>query len=370
MLQLAELRSRCNALAEQFQSLWGRLDLPSREARLQEIETLISSPEAWADQEKLTPVLREKSRVEAEVARYRELKASYDDMEECLGMISGEDDEFLEMLDEQSAQLEKLLQETEMTVLLGGEADRLDALLDIHPGAGGTEAQDWAEMLERMYLRWAELHHFKTEIVDYLPGDEAGIKSVTIRIQGDNAYGLLQGEKGIHRLIRISPYDASGRRHTSFASVDLIPDAGEILTVDIKESDLRIDVYRSSGAGGQHVNKTESAVRITHLPTGIVAQCQNQRSQQSNRESAMRVLRARLYAYEQSKRDAARQADYAGKDAIAFGSQIRTYTLQPYRLVKDHRTGCECGDVDAVLNGEIDAFLRDYLLYRHTRTQR
>jgi len=222
-------------------------------------------------------------------------------------------------------------------------------------------------MLERMYLRWAEAHGFKSEIVDLLPGDEAGIKSVTMRIQGDNAYGLLKGEKGVHRLIRISPFDASGRRQTSFVSVDLIPDAGEIQGIEIKESDLRIDVYRASGAGGQHVNKTESAVRITHIPTGIVAQCQNQRSQQSNRDSAMRVLKARLFAYEQSKRDAARQADYAGKDAIAFGSQIRTYTLQPYRLVKDHRSGCESGDVESVLNGGIDSFLRDYLLHSHKR---
>lgn len=191
-----------------------------------------------------------------------------------------------------------------------------------------------------------------------------GHQSVTMRIEGENAYGLLQGEKGIHRLIRISPFDSSGRRHTSFASVDLLPDAGDEISIEIKESDLRIDVYRASGAGGQHVNKTESAVRITHLPTGIVAQCQNEKSQHSNRESAMRILKARLYEHERSKRDAAKQADYAGKDAIAFGSQIRTYTLQPYRLVKDHRTGSEMGDVDAVLDGRISQFLRDYLLYR------
>jgi peptide chain release factor 2 len=343
----------------------GVFDLPSREARLDEIEKFISSPDAWSDQEKLTPILKEKSRVESEVARFRELQKNYEEMEEWLGFVSEGEEEALETLNEQADILEKQLNETEMTVLLSGEADHMDALLDIHPGAGGTEAQDWAEMLQRMYLRWAEDRHFKAEIVDFLPGEEAGIKAVTIRIQGDNAYGLLQGEKGIHRLIRISPYDASGRRHTSFASVDLIPDAGEIAMIEIKESDLRIDVYRASGAGGQHVNKTESAVRITHIPTGIVAQCQNERSQQSNRESAMRVLKARLYAFEQSKRDAARQADYAGKDAIAFGSQIRTYTLQPYRLVKDHRTGCECGDVEAVLNGGIDIFLRSYLLYRH-----
>jgi peptide chain release factor 2 len=253
----------------------------------------------------------------------------------------------------------------ELSMLLGEDEDAMDALLDVHPGAGGTEAQDWAEMLLRMYLRWAERHTCTTEVLDYLPGDEAGLKSVTVRISGTHAYGLLKGEKGIHRLIRISPFDASGRRHTSFASIDVVPDAGQDITIEIKDSELRIDVYRASGAGGQHVNKTESAVRITHLPTGIVAQCQNEKSQHSNRESAMRILRARLYAFERSKINAARQAEYAGKDAIAFGSQLRTYTLQPYRLVKDHRTNTEMGDVDAVLDGRIDKLLRDYLLMRH-----
>ena len=347
----------------------GVFDLPTREARLAEIETIISRPDAWSDQEALTPVLREKSRLEGEVTRFRELKTCYEDMQEWLTLADEGEEEALESLNEQSERLEALLTETEMAILLSGEADHMNALLDIHPGAGGTEAQDWAEMLERMYLRWADEQGFKVEILDYLPGDEAGIKSVTLRIQGDNAYGLLQGEKGIHRLIRISPFDSSGRRHTSFASVDLIPDAGDEISIDIKENDLRIDVYRASGAGGQHVNRTESAVRITHLPTGIVVQCQNEKSQHSNRESAMRVLRARLYEHERSKRDALKQADYAGKDAIAFGSQIRTYTLQPYRLVKDHRTGSETGDVDGVLNGRINVFLRDYLLYRHEHTR-
>lgn len=313
----------------------------------------------------MTPILREKSRVESEISRYSELRSSYTDMADWLSLAEEGEEEALTSLEVQTNKLEKMLNATEMAVLLADEADHMSALMDIHPGAGGTEAQDWAEMLERMYVRWADEQGFKVEVLDYLPGDEAGIKSVTLRIQGDNAYGLLQGEKGIHRLIRISPFDSSGRRHTSFASVDILPDAGDEISIDIKEADLRIDVYRASGAGGQHVNKTESAVRITHLPTNIVVQCQNEKSQHSNRESAMRVLKARLYAHERSKRDAVRQADYAGKDAIAFGSQIRTYTLQPYRLVKDHRNGSETGDVDAVLNGRIGNFLRDYLLYRH-----
>ncbi len=347
----------------------GVFDLPSREARLAEIEQLISKPDAWNDQEALTPILKEKSRLENETARYHALQSAHADMLDWLELAGeGEGgDEALEALSEQADKLEELLTSTEMTILLSGEADRMNAIMDIHPGAGGTEAQDWAEMLERMYLRWADEQGFKATILDSLPGEEAGIKSVTMRIEGENAYGLLQGEKGIHRLIRISPFDSSGRRHTSFASVDLLPDAGDEISIEIKESDLRIDVYRASGAGGQHVNKTESAVRITHLPTGIVAQCQNEKSQHSNRESAMRILKARLYEHERSKRDAAKQADYAGKDAIAFGSQIRTYTLQPYRLVKDHRTGSEMGDVDAVLDGRISQFLRDYLLYRHER---
>ena len=325
----------------------------------------------------MTPVLREKSRLEKEFAAVRGLKSSHDDMLEWLSFAeeagdaangesgTAEQEEALNTLAEQIETLAEVLESMEMSMLLGSEEDGMGALLDIHPGAGGTEAQDWAEMLLRMYMRWADRHGFTTEELDYLPGDEAGLKAVTMRISGENVYGLLKGERGIHRLIRISPFDSSGRRHTSFASIDIMPDVGQDIVIDIKEADLRIDVYRASGAGGQHVNKTESAVRITHLPTGVVAQCQNEKSQHSNRDSAMRILRARLYAHERSKIDAVRQADYAGKDAIAFGSQIRTYTLQPYRLVKDHRTGTEVGDVDSVLDGHIDRFQRDYLLYRH-----
>lgn len=275
--------------------------------------------------------------------------------------------EVLEQLSGQITLLEQLLEETEVGLLLSAEEDKHPAILEVHPGAGGTEAQDWAQMLLRMYLRWADKHEFKTEYLDYLDGDEAGIKSVTLKIDGPNAYGLLKGEKGIHRLIRISPFDASGRRHTSFASVDVIPDAGEEINIDIKETDIRVDIFRSSGPGGQSVNTTSSAVRVTHIPTGITAQCQNEKSQHHNKDSAMQILRARLYEVELRKREAERQADYANKDAIAWGSQIRTYTLQPYRLVKDHRSNFEVGDVESVLDGELDALMRNHLLFQHER---
>jgi len=250
-------------------------------------------------------------------------------------------------------------------MLLSEKEDRQPAILEIHPGAGGTEAQDWAAMLLRMYLRWADKHGFTTEYLDYMDGDEAGVKSVTVRINGENVYGFLKDEKGIHRLIRISPFDSSGRRHTSFASVDVLPDAGQDISIAIDENDLRIDVFRAGGSGGQHVNKTNSAVRITHIPTGTVVQCQNEKSQHSNKDSAMSVLKARLYERELQKLADEKKNQYLGKDAINFGSQIRTYTLQPYRLVKDHRTNAEETDVDAVLGGNLDKLIRHLLLYRH-----
>ncbi len=257
--------------------------------------------------------------------------------------------------------------ETELKALFAGEEDMAPALLEIHPGAGGTEAQDWAEMLLRMYTRWAERHEFTIKTLDFLPGDEAGVKSVTLLIEGPYAYGQLKAEKGIHRLIRISPFDSSGRRHTSFASVDVYPDMGREIEIDIKEDDLRIDTFRASGPGGQKVNKTSSAIRITHLPTNIVVQCQNEKSQFRNKDTALKILRARLFELEQSKLDAEKKKAYNAKEAIGFGSQIRTYTMQPYRLVKDHRTGTESGNVDAVLDGTLDIFIRNYLLYDHEK---
>ncbi len=293
------------------------------------------------------------------------------DLDDWLEMAKEEPSaEVLGTLESQIELLRRKLEEAELRMLLSAPEDKAAAILDIHPGAGGTEAQDWAEMLLRMYRRWAEEEGFSHEVLDLLPGDEAGIKSVTLEIKGVNAYGLLKGEAGIHRLIRISPFDSSGRRHTSFASVDVLPAVETEIEVEIREEDLRVDVFRSSGPGGQSVNTTSSAVRVTHLPTGTVAQCQNEKSQLRNKETALKILKARLVERELQKQAAERQAQYAGKDAIAWGSQIRTYTLQPYRLVKDHRTGAEVGDVEAVLDGRLETFIREYLLYCHGQRQK
>lgn len=271
----------------------------------------------------------------------------------------------MQAVQEQMQDLARRLKQLELKTLLSAEEDKAGVILEIHPGAGGTEAQDWAEVLLRMYKRWAENHNYQVSLLDYLPGEEAGLKSVVLNIEGNYAYGLLKAEKGIHRLIRISPFDTSGRRHTSFASVDVYPDLSQEIEIDIQEQDLRIDVFRSSGPGGQSVNKTSSAVRITHLPSGITVQCQNEKSQHRNRDSALKILKARLYEIELQKMAEDKQLKYEEKSAIAWGSQIRTYTLQPYRLVKDHRTGTESSDVDRVLNGELDEFIRNYLIYLH-----
>jgi peptide chain release factor 2 len=264
--------------------------------------------------------------------------------------------------------LEQEVQGGEIKKMLGGEHDRKNAIVTIHPGAGGTESQDWAEMLLRMYLRWAERRGFKREMIDYQPGDEAGLKSVTLTITGEYAFGLLSAEAGVHRLVRISPFDQAARRHTSFASVHVWPELPEDVEVEIDEKDLRIDTYRSSGAGGQHVNVTDSAVRLTHIPTGIVVSCQNERSQHRNRDSAMKVLKARLYDLKTKEQQAKLQQIGGAKKEIAFGSQIRSYVLAPYRLVKDHRTKEQVGDVDRVLDGDIDMFIKSYLMKKSSGT--
>ena len=264
-------------------------------------------------------------------------------------------------LQEELSRLEKSLSETELQTLLSGPHDRNDSIVTIHPGAGGTESQDWAEMLLRMYLRWAEKRGYRTEVTDYQAGEEAGIKSVTFLVEGEFAYGYLSSEIGVHRLVRISPYDAAGRRHTSFASVFVTPEVEEEIDIVVDEKDLRIDTYRSSGAGGQHVNVTDSAVRITHNPSGIVVQCQNERSQHRNKTTAMKILKSRLYELEMEKKRKELDQLEDGKAEIAWGSQIRSYVLHPYRLVKDHRTKVEIGDVDSVLNGQLDSFINEYL---------
>jgi peptide chain release factor 2 len=278
-------------------------------------------------------------------------------------------------LDEEDAEAEKEVAEAlrtlekrvgifEVECMFSGEHDENNALITIHAGAGGTEAQDWVDMLLRMYLRWAEEKEFKTDILDYLPGDEAGVKGVTVMVKGHYAYGYLRSEMGIHRLVRISPFDTGGRRHTSFASVFIFPELDDNIDIDIDEKDLRIDTYRASGAGGQHVNKTSSAVRITHLPTGIVAQCQNERSQHRNKDMALKMLRARLYDREKEIQAKEQEQLHGEKKEIGWGSQIRSYVLQPYRMVKDHRTNCEVGNVDGVLDGNLEPFINAYLLWQ------
>lgn len=322
-------------------------------------------PGAWDHPERMTPILREKSILTGKLADGEALLQAKNDLDEWL-IMGAEDNaqEVLEALADQIAILGKRLNAAEMATFFTSPEDISDAIVEIHPGAGGTEAQDWAEMLLRMYRRWCERRDFTVKFLDFLPGDEAGVKSVTFQVAGSHAYGLLKSEKGIHRLIRISPYDASGRRHTSFASVDVYPDVGQDIEIEINEDDVRLDLFRASGPGGQHVNKTDSAVRLTHMPSGIVVQSQNEKSQHRNKDAAYKVLKARLYQLELDKLAADRQEEYASKNAIGFGSQIRTYTLQPYRLVKDHRTNIEMGDVDAALDGELDKFIRGYLLQK------
>ena len=308
-------------------------------------------------------MLQTRRRLEQKLQRQDRFQSAIEDAG-VLFEFAEEDEESLRELRSLVERLDHELGLAETEMLLAGENDQLNAICTIHPGAGGTESQDWAEMLLRMYLKWAEQRGFKSEIIDYQPGEEAGLKNVTFRVEGDYAYGLLAAEGGVHRLVRISPFDQAARRHTSFASLFVYPEIDENIEVEVNERDLRVDTYRATGAGGQHINTTDSAVRITHLPTGIVVQCQNQRSQHQNRAVAMQVLRSRLYEVELEKRRAETAELEANKADISFGSQIRSYVLAPYRLVKDTRTKLERGNVDAVLAGDIDDFIKAYLLAR------
>ena len=323
------------------------------------------APGFWDDGDRAQKIQQERGRIQEAIGAWEACFNTRDDAELLLEMALEEGDSDAEKEVEET--LEKLAAKVdtfELQCMFSGEHDENNALLTIHAGAGGTEAQDWVDMLLRMYLRWAEEHGFKTDILDYLPGDEAGVKGVTVMVQGHYAYGYLRSEMGIHRLVRISPFDAGGRRHTSFASVFIFPELDDTIEVDINEKDLRVDTYRASGAGGQHVNKTSSAVRITHLPTNIVVQCQNERSQHRNKDMALKMLKARLYEREKEIQSKEQQELHGDKKEIGWGSQIRSYVLQPYRMVKDHRTNCEVGNVDSVLNGNLEVFIKAYLLWQ------
>ncbi len=307
--------------------------------------------------------MRDRKRIEAQLADDTELERRTGDIEAYFE-LAREGEQVEPDLEREITTLRDHVDKLEFRTMLSGETDPLNAIVTVHPGAGGTESQDWAEMLLRMYLRWAEQQGFKTEMNDYQSGDEAGIKSATFTITGEYAFGLLSGETGVHRLVRISPFDQAKRRHTSFASVFVSPEIDDSIQIDIKPDEIRTDTYRSGGKGGQHVNTTDSAVRITHIPTGIVVQCQNERSQHKNRDKAMKMLRSRLYEYELEKKQAATKKLEDSKLDINFGSQIRSYVLQPYRIAKDHRTKVEVGDVDKVLDGYLDPFIRGYLLMK------
>ena len=317
----------------------------------------------WDTPEKNTAILKERTALTDKIDSYQNLCAQLEDNKIMLDMaVEEEDAATIQEVESDVLLLDKNVKALSLTIMLDGDDDANDAIVSINSGAGGTEAQDWAEMLFRMYIRWVERKGFKVSIIDYQPGDEAGIKSVTFTAAGTYAFGYLKSEIGVHRLVRISPYNASGKRHTSFASVFVYPELDTNIEVDIEEKDLRIDVYRASGAGGQHVNKTSSAVRITHMPTGIVVQCQQEKSQHRNKDMAMKVLKARIYQAEKQKQDKKLQEMHDNKDEIAWGSQIRSYVLHPYQMVKDHRISLDIGNVNAVLDGDIDPFIEGVLL--------
>ena len=344
-------------------NLGGFFDAPGKRAELENLERQISEPDFWNDSEKAQKIVQQRSRVEKALAQQENFEAAVSDAE-VLIEFAETDANSLNELNSLITRLERETSEAETKSLLSGETDANNAICSIQSGAGGTDAQDWAQMLLRMYVRWAERKGFKVEIIDEQPGSEAGIKSATFRVEGDYAYGLLAAEAGVHRLVRVSPFNSGGSRETSFASLFVTPEIDEDIEVDIQEKDLRVDTYRSTGAGGQHVNTTDSAVRITHLPTGIVVTCQNQRSQIQNRAVAMQVLRSKLYEVELEKRREETAELEASKQDISFGSQIRNYVLHPYRLVKDTRTKFEVTDVESVLDGDIDDFIKEFLMFK------
>ena len=371
MVELDQFKYTLSTYDETLKEVKDSLDLENKERRITELDKSMEEPGFWDDPERSTKTVREAKNLKDTVDGYKHLEQQYEDIQVMIEMGYEENDpamipEIQEMLDEFVKELEELRTKT----LLSGEYDGCKAILKLNAGAGGTEAMDWCSMLYRMYQRWADKKGFTTEVLDFLDGDEAGLKSITLQVNGENAYGYLKSEKGVHRLVRISPFNAAGKRQTSFVSCDVMPDIEEDLDVEINPDDLRIDTYRSSGAGGQHINKTSSAIRITHLPTGIVVQCQNERSQFQNKDKAMQMLKAKLYLLKQQE-NAEKLSDIRGdvKD-INFGNQIRSYVMQPYTLVKDHRTNAENGNVNAVMDGDIDLFISAYLKWISLKNQK
>ena len=371
MVELDQFKYTLSTYDETLKEVKDSLDLENKERRITELDKSMEEPGFWDDPERSTKTVREAKNLKDTVDGYKHLEQQYEDIQVMIEMGYEENDpamipEIQEMLDEFVKELEELRTKT----LLSGEYDGCNAILKLNAGAGGTEAMDWCSMLYRMYQRWADKKGFTTEVLDFLDGDEAGLKSITLQVNGENAYGYLKSEKGVHRLVRISPFNAAGKRQTSFVSCDVMPDIEEDLDVEINPDDLRIDTYRSSGAGGQHINKTSSAIRITHLPTGIVVQCQNERSQFQNKDKAMQMLKAKLYLLKQQE-NAEKLSDIRGdvKD-INFGNQIRSYVMQPYTLVKNHRTNAENGNVNAVMDGDIDLFISAYLKWISLKNQK
>lgn len=340
-------------------------DAPGKQREIEKLEAEIGDPDFWNQPERSQRVMQQRKRLQEAIGNSQAVAAAASDID-TLFELGREGESVNGEIETEIRSFQSRLALLETGMLLAGENDARDAIITIHPGAGGTESQDWAEMLLRMYLRWAERKGFQSVITDRLEGEGAGIKSATVEINGENVYGQLQAEVGVHRLVRISPFDANARRHTSFASVFVYPQIEDDINLEIKPDDLKIDVFRASGAGGQHVNRTESAVRFTHLPTGIVVQCQNERSQHKNRASAMKQLRAKLYEHEMEKKRAADQKVEDTKLGINFGSQIRSYVLAPYRLIKDHRTKLSIGDVDRVLDGDLDPLIHAFLVWQKT----
>ncbi|WLD92959.1 peptide chain release factor 2 [Alkalihalobacillus sp. AL-G] len=361
-MDLVEMKQELNAMQKRIQDFRGSLDLDNKEARIAELDEQMTAANFWDDQNAAQTVINEVNGLKGIVNEFHELEETYENLEVTHELVKEEEDQELQSeLESDLKELSTQLSNFELTMLLSEPHDKNNALLELHPGAGGTESQDWASMLLRMYTRWAEDRGYKVETVDYLPGDEAGVKSVTLSIKGHNAYGYLKTEKGVHRLVRISPFDSSGRRHTSFVSCEVMPELSDDIEIELKPDEIKVDTYRASGAGGQHVNTTDSAVRMTHIPTNTVVSCQTERSQIKNRDRAMKMLKAKLYQRRIEEQQAELNEIRGEQKEIGWGSQIRSYVFHPYSMVKDHRTNVEIGNVQGVMDGNISPFIDAYL---------